>query len=129
MSLETVETTWKRLGRRIQPMRGLVLVVTDPPFQKVGSLFLPEKVQGFYNELPNMVMVRSTVLSVGPRVSGLLPGARVTFPRTQFIRHAELRSSEAEPPVMVGWIDAAHIAGTFTVEDEQDALRGAAQAG
>jgi hypothetical protein len=117
MSLSvTPEEVWARLGHRVQATAGRVFVVTDLPAKKVGSLFLPMKATTFYGELPHLVMVRATVLSAGPKVQGLNPGDRVTFPRTYFIRWREL-----EPDVMLGWVDRSQISGFFNTEDE-DAL-------
>ena len=92
----------------MRPMRGLVAVVTDLPATKVGSIFLPVKLTGFYGELPHLVLVRATVLSVGPQVTNLKPGDRVAFPRTYFTRWKQL-----EPDVMVGWIEVSNISGKF----------------
>lgn len=109
-SAEEVRT---RLGCSVRATGSKVFVVTDLPAKKVGSLWLPVKLTSFYGDLPHLVVVKATVLSVGPKVRGIKEGARVAFPRTYFAKWKEL-----EPDVMVGWIEAANLSGFIAEEDE-----------
>jgi hypothetical protein len=103
---DTVEKTWEEVGYRVRPLRWMVFVRTDPIPQKVGSIYLPFKLQTFYGELPHLQVVTATVLSVGPKALGLQPGDRVAFARLHFARWLDMADG-----TKVGWIDANQIAG------------------
>jgi hypothetical protein len=113
----TPEAVWQKLGIHVQAMGSRVFVVTDLPATKVGSLYLPVKATTFYGGLPHLVLVRATVLSVGPLVQGVAVGDRVTFPRTYFARWKPI-----ETDVMLGWVDVSQVAGRFTEDDEQEVV-------
>lgn len=104
--LELVEKTWEELGYKIRPLGWKVFVRTDPPPQKVGSLFLPPKQASFYGGMGHQRVVTATVLAVGPKVVGITVGERVVFRRLEFGHIARF-----DGDVYVGWIEMAQLAG------------------
>jgi hypothetical protein len=109
-TMEIVNKTWEEMGRKIQPLRNILLVRTDPVSEKVGSIFLPHMKQGFYAGMPHEMLAHATVLSVGPKVR-LKVGDRVCFTRTNFARMQFLQDG-----TVVGWIQDQHLAGMLVDE-------------
>lgn len=82
--LDRVIQTWAQYGRKIRSTEDRVILRTDPPPQKVGSIFLSPKQQSFWSQTDIGRMVVGTVLAVGPKVSGISVGDRVVFDRLHF---------------------------------------------
>ncbi len=114
MQSYTADQVFEKLGFKIRPLRDQLVVVTDLPIRKVGSLFLPMKAASFYGDLPHLVHVRSTVIATGPKVSSLVVGDRVSFPRTYFTRLYALGDD-----VMVGLVSQSQVVGRFTEEPHE----------
>lgn len=106
---EFVQETWEKLGKRIRPLRRTVFVRTLPFEDKIGSLYLPPKLTGFYGELPHLRLIEAVVLSVGPDAAkrGITVGMKVVFKRLHFAMYATFSDLDR-----VGWLDVNEIVGT-----------------
>lgn len=108
--MDVVERTWTEVGYRVRPLHRNVFVRTDPPEQKVGSLWLPPKLQSFHGDLPHMRIISATVLIAGPKTE-VKPGERICFQRLHFAWLKKL-----EDGGMFGWIDQVQVLG-YPAED------------
>lgn len=103
---ELIEQTWKELGQRLSPVRDLVMVRTEPHEKKIGSLYLPPKLQHFYGELPHLQMVTATALSVGPQCRSIKVGDRIVFSRLFFGRLFTMKDG-----TLVGYLREDQVSG------------------
>lgn len=93
-----VDGTWAEVGYRVRPLRNMLFVRTEPPPDRIGSIVLPPKLQGFYGPLPAGVTVTAMVLSAGPKCEAQV-GDIVAFIRTPFARWLDFADG-----TKVGWI-------------------------
>jgi hypothetical protein len=107
--MSIVEETWNELGQEIQA-RGFHVWVRTVPFQrKIGSIWMPPKLQQFHGELPHLVTIRAVVLSAGTngQAKELKPGDIVAFKRLHFATFKKV--GPAEDQEKVGWIDSNEV--------------------
>jgi len=105
-STDLIEKTWAEIGYKIHPLRNLVMVRTDPIPDKIGSIYLPPKLQTFYGELPHLQLITATILSAGKDVKGVKVGDRVAFTRLHFARFQNMQDG-----TKVGWMPEDQLAG------------------
>lgn len=101
MNLKIVEDTWAELGFRIRPMKGTLIIRTEPHTTKTaGGIWLSPKYEGFYGDLPHLRVLKARVLAVGPDVKDVKVGDRIALQRLHFARYAGVN----EPECFVGWV-------------------------
>lgn len=106
MNTELVQETWEELGFRVRA-RGYYIWVRTLPFpRKIGSIWMPPKLQQFYGELPHLVTIRALVLSAGNAglAEGIHAGETIFFKRLHFAEYR--RVGEREEQQRVGWVNA-----------------------
>jgi hypothetical protein len=106
---ELVKDTWEELGFEVEA-RGFQVWVRTLPFpRKIGSIWMPPKMQNFHGELPHLVTIRAVVLSSGPDgpAREFEPGEVVAFKRLHFATYqaAGLKDEQGK----VGWVDSNQI--------------------
>ena len=114
-TMAVVDQTWKELGRRFRAVRQVVFVRTDPPKEKVGSIYKPYSRLGFYDGMPNQHPIAAVVISAGPDTE-FKTGDRICFQRLFFARLTELSDHS-----LVGWILGPNVSG-FLEGDLDDSL-------
>ncbi len=108
-----IAETWGACG--VKSVRGLansfaIFVKTEPPPKKIGSIWLPPKLSGFYGDLPHLRLIVGTVLARGGKTE-VKPGDRICFMRLHFARWKDLGDE-----VYVGWIYDNQVIGFFEGE-------------
>lgn len=113
---QLIDATWDELGYKIRARGYWLWVRTMPHARKVGSLWLPTKLQGFYGELPHLQSTKAVVLSAGSAgvAKDIKPGDVVVFKRLHFALYKPVGNPVLQEKV--GWIDANQI--LYCSEDE-----------
>lgn len=114
--LDLVEETWEQLGYKIRPIGWKIFVRTMPHQKKVGSLWMPPKLQTFHGEVAaHLRIIRGVVLSAGNRgpAETMKPGEIVEFQRLHFGFTDKLfGEGAADDPigeVYVGFLDSNQV--------------------
>lgn len=122
-TLDLVERTWEELGYRVRATGWKTWVRTMPHPRKIGSIWLPPKLQSFHGELPHLVTVHAVVLSSGPLglAADFKPGDRIAFKRLHFGYWQKLEAANKDEwggdEQYVGWVDANQVLGFWEDED------------
>jgi hypothetical protein len=111
--MQAVEATWKELGYKLRPLKQTVFIRADLPEDKIGNIWKPYSLLGFYAGMPHAALIGATVLSAGPKAE-VQPGDRICFQRLYFARLVELQDHS-----LVGWIQGPNISGYLEGKVEQ----------
>ena len=100
-----IDRTWQDYGRKIRPLRKLLVVRTLPTEQRVGSLWLPPTAASLYGPLAHQRQVKAIVLAAGPQAT-VKPGEVIAFTRLYFGYWHKY-----ENDCYLGWIDENQVSG------------------
>jgi hypothetical protein len=116
--LAFVDASWADVGFHVRPLRNILFVRTEPPPEKIGSIYLPPKLQGFFGPLPKGTVVTAVVMSAGPKCEFEV-GDVVGFIRTPFARFHDCKDGSK-----VGWIPEDQLLYGLTIQDPSSSAPG-----
>ena len=101
-----VKDTWKEIGGEIETRGWWIWVRTVPFEKKIGSIWMPPKLQGFYGKLPHLVTLQGIVLQAGPAgpAGEMKAGDMVAFKRLHFAHYRNVGLPESQEHV--GWVNS-----------------------
>ena len=106
-----IDMTWKQVGRKIRPLRRILVVRTLPPEQKVGLIWMPPKEAALWGGLAHQRTVRAVVMAAGPKAT-VKPGEVVAFTRLHFGWW-----NKFENDTYLGWVAEEQLSGYTDCED------------
>jgi hypothetical protein len=108
MTEQAIEQSWKDIGCSVRPLGRKIFCRTLPRVSTtVGGIVIPGGSLSFYSGPPHLQILEALVLSVGPRVKGIVKGDIINFKRFHFARIWDLPDGTKG-----GWIDMGQVLGS-----------------
>jgi len=109
------QDTWDELGFKLSAVEDKVLVRTHPMPEKIGLIYMPTKLTGFYGKLQGQYQqCYATVLSV-PKDSVVKQGEIICFSRLAFANLYKMKDN-----TLVGFVSDNNI--ELAIESEENTL-------